>query len=144
MYELEVTPNELAQDLRPLTEGIDWFEGKTCDEQFQVLRDLARFCIQARATGETGRRASAGPDSHPGGAGHTQTTHRATGKDHKLATGRAGQGIPVACLATRRRRQAAPKASAQLSRSGPSGPNFTCEDCVAVSRTSAADNHADP
>ncbi|WP_062192455.1 DUF5958 family protein [Streptomyces sp. AVP053U2] len=28
----------------------EWFEGLAADEQFEVLRDLSRFCIQARAT----------------------------------------------------------------------------------------------
>jgi hypothetical protein len=46
--------NELAQRIRPVRQGIDWFEGLSDAEQFEVLRDLAGFCIQARATIEDG------------------------------------------------------------------------------------------
>nr|WP_203633737.1 DUF5958 family protein [Streptomyces sp. SID10815] len=46
--------NELAQGLRPVAQGVDWFEGLSAVEQFEVLRDLAGFCLQARATGEDG------------------------------------------------------------------------------------------
>ncbi|MEU9894172.1 DUF5958 family protein [Streptomyces phaeochromogenes] len=34
--------------------GGEWFEGLAADEQFEVLRDLSGFCIQARATVKDG------------------------------------------------------------------------------------------
>ncbi|MFJ4845545.1 MULTISPECIES: DUF5958 family protein [unclassified Streptomyces] len=46
--------NELAQGLRPLARGVEWFNGLPADEQFEVLRDLSGFCLQARATVEDG------------------------------------------------------------------------------------------
>ncbi|WP_200306161.1 DUF5958 family protein [Streptomyces adelaidensis] len=54
MDERTVRLNELAQGLRPLVRGVEWFEGLASDEQFEVLRDLSGFCIQARATVEDG------------------------------------------------------------------------------------------
>ncbi|MDJ0347381.1 DUF5958 family protein [Streptomyces sp. H10-C2] len=54
MDERAVRLNELAQELRPLGRGVEWFEGISADEQFEVLRDLSGFCIQARATAEDG------------------------------------------------------------------------------------------
>lgn len=46
--------NELAQGFRPIDQGVDWFVGLSHAAQFEVLRDLAEFCIQARATSEDG------------------------------------------------------------------------------------------
>lgn len=64
-----VVLNELAQGIRPLAQGVDWFEGLADTEQFEVLRDLAGFCIQARATSEDGpesiRRAGLRPTHTP-------------------------------------------------------------------------------
>ncbi|MFE0824812.1 DUF5958 family protein [Streptomyces sp. NPDC058847] len=61
--------NELAQGIRPLTQGVGWFGGLADAEQFEVLRDLAGFCIQARATSEDGpesiRRAGIRPTHTP-------------------------------------------------------------------------------
>ncbi|MFJ9376891.1 DUF5958 family protein [Streptomyces sp. NPDC101455] len=54
MDERTVRLNELTQGLRPLAEGVEWFEGLAADEQFEVLRDLGGFCMQARATLEDG------------------------------------------------------------------------------------------
>ncbi|GII58531.1 hypothetical protein Pth03_69200 [Planotetraspora thailandica] len=54
MYEREVILNELAQGLRPMSWGVEWFEGLTAEEQLAALRDLSRYCIQARATVEDG------------------------------------------------------------------------------------------
>ncbi|WP_089224598.1 DUF5958 family protein [Actinacidiphila glaucinigra] len=54
MNEREVILNELAQGLRPLPLGVAWFAGLSADEQFEVLRDLAGYCLQARATREDG------------------------------------------------------------------------------------------
>ncbi|WP_406309515.1 DUF5958 family protein [Streptomyces sp. NBC_00623] len=48
----EVTLNELAQGLRPLAEGIEWFEGLAEDEQRRVVQSLVYFCGQARAREE--------------------------------------------------------------------------------------------
>ncbi|MFE1841625.1 DUF5958 family protein [Streptomyces sviceus] len=61
--------NELAQGIRPLAAGVSWFEELTDTEQYEVLRDLAGFCIQARATSEDGpesiRRAGIRPTHTP-------------------------------------------------------------------------------
>ncbi|MEI5527952.1 DUF5958 family protein [Streptomyces brasiliscabiei] len=61
--------NELAQGIRPLAQGVGWFESLADTEQFEVLRDLAGFCIQARATSEDGpesiRRAGIRPTHTP-------------------------------------------------------------------------------
>ncbi|MEV8540648.1 DUF5958 family protein [Streptomyces sp. NPDC051572] len=54
MDERTVKLNEFAQGLRPLVQGVEWFEGLGADEQFEVLRDLGGFCIQARATVDDG------------------------------------------------------------------------------------------
>ncbi|MFE3880077.1 DUF5958 family protein [Kitasatospora sp. NPDC059146] len=64
-----VVLNELAQGVRPLGEGLSWFEGLADAEQCEVLRMLAEFCLQARATGEDGpesiRRAGIRPTHTP-------------------------------------------------------------------------------
>ncbi len=52
MNERESTLNELAQGLRPVAEGLAWFDGLAEEEQPVVLRDLTHFCLQARATHE--------------------------------------------------------------------------------------------
>ncbi|MFI5647079.1 DUF5958 family protein [Kitasatospora sp. NPDC051705] len=52
--ERHVVLNELAQGLRPLAQGIDWFDGLPGEEQRLALRDLAAFAVQARATTEDG------------------------------------------------------------------------------------------
>lgn len=69
MYERAVVLNELAQGIRPVTQGVDWFAGLASEEQFEALRDLAGFCIQARATSEDGaesiRRAGIRPTHTP-------------------------------------------------------------------------------
>ncbi|WP_351231079.1 DUF5958 family protein [Streptomyces sp. NPDC002133] len=44
--------NELAQDLRPLDEGIAWFASLSEDEQTGTLGLLAVFCFQAHPTAE--------------------------------------------------------------------------------------------
>ncbi|MEV5508231.1 DUF5958 family protein [Streptomyces orinoci] len=72
--------NELAQGLRPLSEGLDWFEGLADDEQSLALRELAQFCVQARAVSDDGpeaiRRSGIRPTHTPavlimrGGIGH--------------------------------------------------------------------------
>lgn len=69
MNERTLMLNELAQGLRPLAQGVDWFQSLDDAEQFDVLRDLARFCLQARATGqdapESIRRAGIRPTHTP-------------------------------------------------------------------------------
>ncbi|MET8572054.1 DUF5958 family protein [Streptomyces sp. NPDC004783] len=69
MDERVVVLNGLAQGIRPLDQGIGWFESLTGTEQFEVLRDLAGFCIQARALIEDGpesiRRAGIRPAHTP-------------------------------------------------------------------------------
>ncbi|MER7908531.1 DUF5958 family protein [Streptomyces sp. NPDC096068] len=54
MRERDVLLNELAQGLRPMPEGIEWFDGLTPEEQTWTLRFLAHHCIQARALAEDG------------------------------------------------------------------------------------------
>ncbi|MGA5167720.1 MULTISPECIES: DUF5958 family protein [Streptomyces] len=49
-----ITLNELAQELRPMSQGIEWFESLSAEEQSNTLRLLSHFCIQARATTEDG------------------------------------------------------------------------------------------
>ncbi|MFD6798095.1 DUF5958 family protein [Streptomyces cyaneofuscatus] len=46
--------NELAQELRPMAQGAEWFGSPSAEEQSNTLRLLAHFCIQARATAEDG------------------------------------------------------------------------------------------
>ncbi|MEV7296689.1 DUF5958 family protein [Streptomyces microflavus] len=54
MDERTVMLNELAQGLRPIGQGVDWFEALHADGQFEVLWDLGGHCIQARVTVEDG------------------------------------------------------------------------------------------
>ncbi|MEU0136842.1 DUF5958 family protein [Streptomyces sp. NPDC006296] len=54
MDESTVVLNALAQGLRPLGQGVEWFEALSSEEQSEVLRDLGGHCIQARATVEDG------------------------------------------------------------------------------------------
>jgi hypothetical protein len=44
--------NELSQGRRPLQEGIVWFESLPIYEQRQVIRELAYYIVQAKATEE--------------------------------------------------------------------------------------------
>ncbi|WP_435642241.1 DUF5958 family protein [Streptomyces sp. H49] len=52
MNKRDVLLNELAQGLRPISEGIEWFDGRGQEEQFQVLLFLRHHCVQARAITE--------------------------------------------------------------------------------------------
>ncbi|MFC7219286.1 DUF5958 family protein [Streptomyces polyrhachis] len=52
MNERDVLLNELAQDLRPMAEGIEWFDGLGQEEQSDVLLLLRHHCVQARAVAE--------------------------------------------------------------------------------------------
>lgn len=51
-HERMVVLNELAQELRPITQGVAWFEGLTSDDQLNALHELAVFCIQAHPTSD--------------------------------------------------------------------------------------------
>ncbi|MFF3453204.1 DUF5958 family protein [Streptomyces sp. NPDC002730] len=52
MREREIILNELAQGLRPMPEGVAWFENLADEEQRLTLRELSLFCGQARTTKE--------------------------------------------------------------------------------------------
>ncbi|MEU5198752.1 DUF5958 family protein [Streptomyces scabiei] len=52
LYAHEVVLNELAQGLRPVVEGVEWFEGLAEDDQRKVLHAPVLFCGQARACEE--------------------------------------------------------------------------------------------
>jgi hypothetical protein len=45
-----VVLNELGQGVWPLAEGVTWFERSDIDERAQILRSVALYCDQARAT----------------------------------------------------------------------------------------------
>lgn len=49
LYAHEVILNELAQGLRPVADGVEWFEGLSDDDQRKALHTLVLFCGQARA-----------------------------------------------------------------------------------------------
>ncbi|MFE3771368.1 MULTISPECIES: DUF5958 family protein [unclassified Streptomyces] len=69
MNERDVLLNELAQGLRPMSEGIAWFDGLSEEEQSEVLRFLRHHCVQARAVAadapESIRRAGLRPTHTP-------------------------------------------------------------------------------
>jgi hypothetical protein len=48
----DVLLNQLAQGLRPVPEGIDWFDGLDERGQSEVLLFLSHHCVQARAVNE--------------------------------------------------------------------------------------------
>ncbi|MCA1273946.1 DUF5958 family protein [Streptomyces sp. 7G] len=52
LYAHEVILNELAQGLRPVDEGVEWFEGLSEGDRRKVLHTLGLFCGQARACEE--------------------------------------------------------------------------------------------
>ncbi|MEU0990116.1 DUF5958 family protein [Streptomyces sp. NPDC005953] len=52
MNERDVLLNELAQGLRPMSEGIDWFDGLGQEAQTETLLVLRHHCLQARAVAE--------------------------------------------------------------------------------------------
>jgi hypothetical protein len=54
VHERGVILNELAQGLRPMSWGVEWFEGLTAEEQSDALLDLYGYCMQAGATVEDG------------------------------------------------------------------------------------------
>ncbi|MFC8226355.1 DUF5958 family protein [Streptomyces sp. NPDC057287] len=65
----DVILNELAQELRPMSQGVEWFDGLSPEEQLETLRFLRHHCIQARAVIEDGpesiRRAGLRPTHTP-------------------------------------------------------------------------------
>ncbi|MEU1784942.1 DUF5958 family protein [Streptomyces sparsogenes] len=52
MTERDVLLNELAQGLRPMSEGIEGFDNLGQEEQSEVLRSLSHHCVQARCFAE--------------------------------------------------------------------------------------------
>ncbi|MBT2364067.1 hypothetical protein J7E88_01640 [Streptomyces sp. ISL-10] len=52
MNERDVLLNELAQGMRPISEGIEWFDGLGQEEQSDALLFLRHHCVQARAVTE--------------------------------------------------------------------------------------------
>lgn len=54
MSERDVVLNELAQGLRPMAQGIEWFDALGAEEQSETLRFLSHHCIQARVAAEDG------------------------------------------------------------------------------------------
>ncbi|WP_409239550.1 DUF5958 family protein [Streptomyces sp. PA5.6] len=67
--ERDVLLNELAQGLRPMSEGIEWFDALGQEEQSVVLLCLRHHCVQARAVSgdapESIRRAGLRPTHTP-------------------------------------------------------------------------------
>ncbi|MFD8913758.1 DUF5958 family protein [Streptomyces sp. NPDC059575] len=52
--ERDVMLNELAQGLRPMSQGIAWFDALGPEEQSEVLLFLRHHCVQARPVAEDG------------------------------------------------------------------------------------------
>ncbi|MGW7067299.1 DUF5958 family protein [Streptomyces sp. NPDC054855] len=52
MNERDLLLNELAQGLRPMPEGVAWFDGLDPAEQSEALLHLRHHCVQARAVAE--------------------------------------------------------------------------------------------
>ncbi|MDX5562745.1 DUF5958 family protein [Streptomyces sp. ID05-04B] len=69
MTERDIMLNELAQGLRPMSQGIDWFDALRPEEQSETLLFLRHHCVQARAVAEDGpesiRRAGLRPTHTP-------------------------------------------------------------------------------
>ncbi|MFC9385585.1 DUF5958 family protein [Streptomyces venezuelae] len=69
MTERDVVLNELAQGLRPMSQGIAWFDALDPEEQSEALVFLRHHCVQARAVAEDGpegiRRAGLRPTHTP-------------------------------------------------------------------------------
>ncbi|MFH9736789.1 DUF5958 family protein [Streptomyces roseolus] len=54
MTERDVILNELAQGLRPMPQGIEWFDTHGPKEQAEILLFLTHHCVQAGAVTEDG------------------------------------------------------------------------------------------
>ncbi|MEV7947198.1 DUF5958 family protein [Streptomyces rubiginosohelvolus] len=52
MNERDVLLNEHARGLRPMSEGIEWFDALGQEKQSEVLLFLRHLCVQARAVAE--------------------------------------------------------------------------------------------
>ncbi|MGW3866570.1 DUF5958 family protein [Streptomyces sp. NPDC005047] len=69
MMERDIILNELAQGVRPMSQGIEWFDTCGPEEQAEVLLFLRHHCVQARAVAEDGpesiRRAGLRPTHTP-------------------------------------------------------------------------------
>src|SRR6478752_2328075 len=52
MTERDIILNELAQGLRPMSQGIEWFDTHSPEEQAGILLFLRHHCVQARAVAE--------------------------------------------------------------------------------------------
>ncbi|GAA4326520.1 hypothetical protein BJY14_004228 [Actinomadura luteofluorescens] len=67
--ETSLVLNMSAQGLRPIADGIAWFESLTSDQRHDALSRLAMFCTQAGATSENAteaiRRAGIRPTHTP-------------------------------------------------------------------------------
>ncbi|MGW1504416.1 DUF5958 family protein [Streptomyces mirabilis] len=50
----DVILNALAQGLRPMSQGIEWFDGLSPEEQSETLLFLRHHCVQVRAVIEDG------------------------------------------------------------------------------------------
>ncbi|MBW5421655.1 hypothetical protein GKQ77_08750 [Streptomyces sp. BG9H] len=69
MNERDVLLNQLAQGLRPMSQGIEWFDSLGQEAQYKVLLFLCHHCVQARAVAadaqEAIRRAGLRPTHTP-------------------------------------------------------------------------------
>ncbi|MFE7789732.1 DUF5958 family protein [Streptomyces sp. NPDC057460] len=69
MTERDVMLNELAQGLRPMSQGVEWFDALGPEEQSEALLFLCHHCVQARVVAEDGpesiRRAGLRPTHTP-------------------------------------------------------------------------------
>lgn len=69
MTERDIILNELAQGLRPMSHGIEWFDTHGRKEQTEILLFLCHHCVQAHAVTEDGpesiRRAGLRPTHTP-------------------------------------------------------------------------------
>ncbi|MFD7442236.1 DUF5958 family protein [Streptomyces sp. NPDC059909] len=79
LREREVILNELAQGLRPMPEGIVWFESLAEEERRAALHELSLFCGQARATKEDAAEAIARSGIRPT---HTPAVMAGLGRFH--------------------------------------------------------------
>lgn len=103
------TLNELAQGLRPMSQGIEWFENLSAEEQSNTLRLLSHFCVQARATAEDGpesiRRAGLRATHTPAVLITRGRIDQQLGKIASLPARRAPQVVPAADRGAGRRRR---------------------------------------
>ncbi|WP_442819137.1 DUF5958 family protein [Streptomyces sp. NBC_01235] len=99
--------NELAQGLRPMSQGTEWFDALGPEEQSEALLFLRHQCVQARAVAEDGP--SSCPDTralrrpahrqHPRAGGQRGVLHRRPGARRRPP---AGSGSPPRSTPVRR------------------------------------------